>query len=98
MLLYDTDGGLSPGEEQHLHYLTQAPIAPEGSKDLESVLGGIIAQQLAKIPRRTKQKDISTFEFRAIPINREYQPQELPRLSGSYANPHHQRAETERRI
>lgn len=98
LLLYDTDGDPSDGEEQHIRYLRQASINAEGTQDLEGLLGKIIAQQLPKVPRRIKHRDRPTFEFTAKPINRGYQPPELPKVSGQYANPYYQSAEGEKRV
>ena len=106
-LLYDLDGFsigsfsadkpvIYGGEEQHLRYLTQAPVGE--INDLERVLQQVISERMSKIPRRIKHRDTPTFEFTAKPINRGYQPEELPIVSGHYANPYYQRAESERRM
>ena len=92
VLLYDTDGDFSSGEEGHLRYLRQAMVVREGTEGLERVLGKIIAEQMPRVGRRIKHQDIPTFEFTAKPINRGYQPEELPIVSGHYTNPYYQAA------
>lgn len=107
VLVYDLDGlSISSfsadkpetyaGEQQHLRYLTQAPLGE--FKDLEGVLQQVISERMSRIPRRIKHRDRSTFDFSANPINRDYQPPELPIVTGQYANPHYQSAEGEKRV
>ncbi len=107
VLVYDLDGlaigsfsadkpETYAGEQQHLRYLTQAPLGE--IKDLEGVLQQVISERMSRIPRRIKHKDRPTFEFTATPINRGYQPPNLPKVSGHYANPYYQKTESEERM
>lgn len=106
VLVYDLDGlcigsfgGDKPiiygSDERHLRYLTQASLGE--MKDLEGTLRQTISERMSRIPRRIKHRDKPTFEFTAKPINRGYQPQESPTVSGHYANPYYREAESERR-
>ena len=89
ILLYDEDGGFDK-EQPHLRYLRQAVYIPTAtSENLEMVLQTVIAEQLPKIPRRVKNRNLSGFYFIARPLTRDNEREQLPIIYGQYTNPYY---------